>query len=176
LKNLGEDYKEWYLELEIDKMAKFTSYAKDFNLDRDIIEKAQNFQNEFKELLEEDLSLDKFKEKYLDFKQRHDEFVKEYEIAMGDKMMIKDTEISQTQNKQEKENFKPIQGKSKNKETYKDNNIKNELLKKLLENSFDTRKQLELLFGTKFDDDKSYNEFNQLFSQIKLNNNVDLRV
>ncbi|MCH5337016.1 MAG: hypothetical protein J1D99_06355, partial [Campylobacter sp.] len=78
------------------------------------------------------------------------------------KMMIKDTEISQTQNKQEKENFKPIQGESKNKETYKDNNITNEFLKKLLENHFDTKKQLELLFGAKFNDDKSNNELKNI--------------
>lgn len=34
-----------------------------------------------------DLNLQDFQEKYLNFKQKHDEFVKEYEKAMSDKMM-----------------------------------------------------------------------------------------
>lgn len=34
-----------------------------------------------------DLNLQDFQEKYLNFKQKHDEFVKEYEKVMGDKMM-----------------------------------------------------------------------------------------
>nr|WP_240811453.1 hypothetical protein [Campylobacter helveticus] len=41
----------------------------------------------------------------------------------------------------------PIQSESQNKETYKDDNAKNELLKKLLENKFGKSEELELLFG-----------------------------
>ncbi|EOH1891275.1 hypothetical protein ACLWOK_001860, partial [Campylobacter coli] len=37
--------------------------------------------------------------------------------------------------------FKAIQGESKNKETYKDDNAKNELVKKLLEDKFSTSKE-----------------------------------
>ncbi|MDL0108608.1 hypothetical protein NYG93_05950, partial [Campylobacter felis] len=47
----------------------------------------------------------------------------------------------------EKNNFTPIQSESQNKETYKDDNAKNELLKKLLENKFGKSEELELLFG-----------------------------
>ncbi|MEE6530807.1 transporter substrate-binding domain-containing protein, partial [Campylobacter coli] len=40
-----------------------------------------------------------------------------------------------------------MQGESKNKETYKDDSTRNELVKKLLEGKFSTSKELELLFG-----------------------------
>lgn len=46
-----------------------------------------------------------------------------------------------------------MQSKSKNKETYKDDNAKNELIKKLLKNEFSTSEELEILFGMKFSDD-----------------------
>ncbi|ELF2320756.1 hypothetical protein RBO56_001188 [Campylobacter lari] len=47
--------------------------------------------------------------------------------------------------------LKPIQAESKNKETYKDDNIRNELVKKLLENKFSTSDELKILFGVKID-------------------------
>ncbi|HBK1875504.1 TPA: hypothetical protein LGC02_002181, partial [Campylobacter coli] len=53
--------------------------------------------------------------------------------------------------KEDKEKpFKPIQAESQNKETYKDDNVRNELVKKLLEGKFSTSDELELLFGMKF--------------------------
>ncbi|EJO0336963.1 hypothetical protein NQ374_001981, partial [Campylobacter coli] len=52
--------------------------------------------------------------------------------------------------KEDKEKpFKPIQAESQNKETYKDDNVRNELVKKLLEGKFSTSDELELLFGMK---------------------------
>ncbi|ENY9536042.1 hypothetical protein ACF3QU_001888, partial [Campylobacter jejuni] len=65
--------------------------------------------------------------------------------------------------KEDKKTFKPIQAESKNKETYKDDNAKNELLKKLLENKFGKSEELELLFGMKFSDDDA-GEFNKFLS------------
>ncbi|EOH1397533.1 hypothetical protein ACLSM5_001828, partial [Campylobacter coli] len=62
----------------------FVSYSQMFHLGLDITKKASNFRKEFNNLMQEDLTLEEFKTKYLDFKQRHDEFVKEYEMAMGD--------------------------------------------------------------------------------------------
>ncbi|MBX2336781.1 hypothetical protein I8914_02000, partial [Campylobacter coli] len=70
------------------------------------------------------------------------------EMAMGDKMLLSSDDEIITQ--QSEKPFKAIQGESKNKETYKDNNISSEFLKKLLENSFNKAKELELLFGMKF--------------------------
>ncbi|EAI5623800.1 hypothetical protein B5L02_08660, partial [Campylobacter upsaliensis] len=58
----------------------------------------------------------------------------------------------------------PIQSESQNKETYKDDNAKNELLKKLLENKFGKSEELELLFGIKFSDDKT-GEFSKILSK-----------
>lgn len=57
-------------------------------MDLILLKKHLIFRNEFNKLLQEDLSLDECKNKYMDFKQRHDEFVKEFEIAMGDKMLL----------------------------------------------------------------------------------------
>ncbi len=120
------------------------------------------------------------KTKYLDFKQRHDEFVKslkEAEKAKGidyDKYPtgkpIDDTKaIEEAQKKR-----KPIQAESKNKETYKDDNTRNELVKKLLEGKFSTSDELELLFGMKFSDDNT-GEFNKILSLNSTPKSIDIK-
>ncbi|RTK00897.1 hypothetical protein C3H41_09095, partial [Campylobacter jejuni] len=60
------------------------------------------------------------------------------------------------------------------KETYKDDNIRNELVKKLLEDKFSTSKELELLFGMKFSDD-SAGEFNKFLSQNTSAKIIDIK-
>ncbi|EAK4512026.1 hypothetical protein C3783_10445, partial [Campylobacter coli] len=139
----------------------FVSYSKMFHLGYDIIKKADEFYKEFDALISKDLSLNEFKTKYIDFKQRHDEFVKEYEMAMGDKMLLSSDDEIITQ--QSEKPFKAIQGESKNKETYKDDNTRNELLRKLLETKFGTSDELEILFGMNFSDDDA-GEFNKILS------------
>ncbi len=69
---------------EQSKLKSFTSYALDFKLPKDIIEQAKAFETEFDTLIGDDsLSLEEFKQKYLDFKTRHDEFVKAFDEALG---------------------------------------------------------------------------------------------
>ncbi|EDP5482302.1 hypothetical protein GIT89_06005 [Campylobacter jejuni] len=75
--------------------------------------------------------------------------------------------------KEDKEAFKPIQAESKNKETYKDDNTRNELVKKLLEDKFSTSKELELLFGMKFSDDTG--EFNKILSLNSAPKSIDIK-
>ncbi|EPX1961399.1 hypothetical protein ACWXJ8_001885, partial [Campylobacter coli] len=70
--------------------------------------------------------------------------------------------------------FKAIQAKSKNKETYKDDSTRNELVKKLLEGKFNTSKELELLFGMKFSDD-SAGEFNKFLSSNSAPKSIDIK-
>ncbi|ENI6501419.1 hypothetical protein ABZM47_000354, partial [Campylobacter coli] len=70
--------------------------------------------------------------------------------------------------------FKAIQGESKNKETYKDDNAKNELLKKLLENKFGKSEELELFFGVKFSDDDA-GEFNKILSLNSAPKSIDIK-
>ncbi|EIX7700025.1 hypothetical protein MK749_001621, partial [Campylobacter coli] len=62
----------------------------------------------------------------------------------------------------------------KNKETYKDDNAKNELLKKLLENKFGKSEELELLFGVKFSDDDA-GEFNKILSLNSAPKSIDIK-
>ncbi|HEB9350672.1 TPA: hypothetical protein RZK41_000367 [Campylobacter coli] len=164
LKNLGKD-DNWDIKDEDIKLMNFSSYSKMFNLGSDIAIKASNFRNEFNKLLQEDLTLEEFKTKYLDFKQRHDEFVKEFETAMGDNLLVKPIN--------ESESFKPIQAESKS-ETYKDDSKMNELLKKLLEGKFSTSKELELLFGMKFSDDDT-GEFNKILSLNSAPKSIDIK-
>lgn len=77
--------------------------------------------------------------------------------------------------KEDKEKpFKPIQAESKNKETYKDDNTRNDLVKKLLEGKFSTSKELELLFGMKFSDDAG--EFNKVLSLNSVPKSIDIKV
>ncbi|ECP8958783.1 hypothetical protein FU614_03525, partial [Campylobacter jejuni] len=70
--------------------------------------------------------------------------------------------------------FKPIQAESKNKETYKDDSTRNELVKKLLEGKFSTSKELELLFGMKFSDDDA-GEFNKILSLNSTPKSIDIK-
>ncbi|WP_435369809.1 hypothetical protein [Campylobacter jejuni] len=140
---------------------------------------AMDLDKEYQEMINSNMSLEEFKTKYLDFKQRHDEFVKslkEAEKAKGidyDKYPtgkpIDDTKaIEEAQKKR-----KPIQAESKNKETYKDDNKMNELLKKLLENKFSTSDELEILFGMKFSDDAG--EFNKILSLNSTPKSIDIK-
>ncbi len=76
--------------------------------------------------------------------------------------------------KEDKKTFKPIQAESKNKETYKDDNTRNELLRKLLETKFGTSDELELLFGMKFSDD-SAGEFNKFLSSNSAPKSIDIK-
>ncbi|EAJ5361107.1 hypothetical protein HB320_000117 [Campylobacter coli] len=140
---------------------------------------AMDLDKEYQEMINSNMSLEEFKTKYLDFKQRHDEFVKslkEAEKAKGidyDKYPtgkpIDDTKaIEEAQKKR-----KPIQAESKS-ETYKDDNKMNELLKKLLETKFSTSDELELLFGMKFSDDDT-GEFNKILSLNSAPKSIDIK-
>ncbi|EAC1346541.1 hypothetical protein C3V45_00115 [Campylobacter coli] len=140
---------------------------------------AMDLDKEYQEMINSNMSLEEFKTKYLDFKQRHDEFVKslkEAEKAKGidyDKYPtgkpIDDTKaIEEAQKKR-----KPIQAESKS-ETYKDDNKMNELLKKLLETKFSTSDELEILFGMKFSDDDT-GEFNKILSLNSAPKSIDIK-
>ncbi|EAH4919608.1 hypothetical protein P8O31_000808 [Campylobacter coli] len=140
---------------------------------------AMDLDKEYQEMINSNMSLEEFKTKYLDFKQRHDEFVKslkEAEKAKGidyDKYPtgkpIDDTKaIEEAQKKR-----KPIQAESKS-ETYKDDNKMNELLKKLLETKFSTSDELEILFGMKFSDDNT-GEFNKILSLNSAPKSIDIK-
>ncbi|EAJ4463218.1 hypothetical protein JYX59_001690 [Campylobacter coli] len=172
LKDFNPAYTKWDPTTEKMMLGFFVSYSKMFHLGYDIIKKADEFYKEFDALISKDLSLNEFKTKYIDFKQRHDEFVKEYEMAMGDKMLLSSDDEIITQ--QSEKPFKAIQGESKNKETYKDDNVRNELVKKLLEGKFSTSDELELLFGMKFSDD-SAGEFNKILSLNSTPKSIDIK-
>ncbi len=111
-------------------------------------------------------SIDEFKEKYLELQKKY--FVDFNNIDSSQKKLQENLE----ENKEE--TFKPIQAESKNKEIYKDDNARNELVKKLLEGKFSTSKELELLFGMKFSDDDA-GEFNQFLSQNTSAKIIDIK-
>ncbi|HEH5017936.1 TPA: hypothetical protein SG692_001775, partial [Campylobacter coli] len=135
----------------------YINRAKNLGDDK-LIKTIKNLGDEYNKLINSNMSLEEFKTKYLDFKQRHDEFVKSLEEAEKAKGVdysnpLKNTNSKETSEEGKEKPFKPIQTESKNKETYKDDNIRNELVKKLLEGKFSTSKELEILFGVKFSDD-----------------------
>ncbi|EDO8878620.1 hypothetical protein GNZ76_05835 [Campylobacter coli] len=113
--------------------------------------------------------IDEFKKQWLEMKAKSDE--------MGEVYKAKQKEVisSQETSEEDKEKpFKPIQAESKNKETYKDDNKMNELLKKLLETKFGTSDELEILFGMKFSDDNA-GEFNKILSLNSAPKSIDIR-
>ncbi|HED8268566.1 TPA: hypothetical protein R6D13_001507 [Campylobacter jejuni] len=156
----------------------YINRAKNLGDDK-LIKTIENLGDEYNKLINSNMSLEEFKTKYLDFKQRHDEFVKSLEEAEKAKGVDYSNPLKNTNNKETSEEgkekpFKPIQAESKNKETYKDDNIRNELVKKLLEDKFSTSKELELLFGVKFSDDDA-GEFNKILSLNSAPKSIDIK-
>ncbi|EAI2592194.1 hypothetical protein GN731_09780, partial [Campylobacter coli] len=137
----------------------YINRAKNLGDDK-LIKTIENLGDEYNKLINSNMSLEEFKTKYLDFKQRHDEFVKSLEETEKAKGVdysnpLKNINNKETSEEDKEKPFKPIQAESKNKETYKDDNVRNELVKKLLEGKFSTSDELELLFGMKFSDDNT---------------------
>ncbi|HAA2027672.1 hypothetical protein AJ886_05070 [Campylobacter sp. BCW_6465] len=156
----------------------YINRAKNLGDDK-LIKTIENLGDEYNKLINSNMSLEEFKTKYLDFKQRHDEFVKSLEEAEKAKGVDYSNPLKNTNNKETSEEgkekpFKPIQAESKNKETYKDDNIRNQLVKKLLEGKFSTSKELEILFGVKFSDDDA-GEFNKILSLNSAPKSIDIK-
>ncbi|EOD9325154.1 Cj0814 family flagellar-dependent secreted protein [Campylobacter coli] len=141
---------------------------------------AMDLDKEYQEMINSNMSLEEFKTKYLDFKQRHDEFVKSLEEAEKAKGIdydiyptgkpIDDTKAIEEAQKNKR---KPIQAESKS-ETYKEDNTRNELLRKSLETKFGKSDELEILFGMKFSDDDA-GEFNKILSLNSAPKSIDIR-
>ncbi len=157
----------------------YINRAKNLGDDK-LIKTIENLGDEYNKLINSNMSLEEFKTKYLDFKQRHDEFVKSLEEAEKAKGVdysnpLKNTNNKETSEEDKEKPFKPIQAESKNKETYKDDNVRNELVKKLLEDKFNTSKELEILFGVKFSDDDDAGEFNKILSSNSAPKSIDIK-
>ncbi|MDO42385.1 hypothetical protein EB405_09110, partial [Campylobacter coli] len=105
------------------------------------------------DLFSSNLSIEEFKQKWLNLTINLEPSNKTIEQIAREDLKAKEEQKPRT----------PIQSESQNKETYKDDNAKNELLKKLLENKFGKSEELELLFGVKFSDDDA-GEFNKFLS------------
>ncbi|EFP5322813.1 hypothetical protein H1H13_001765, partial [Campylobacter coli] len=145
----------------------YINRAKNLGDDK-LIKTIENLGDEYNKLINSNMSLEEFKTKYLDFKQRHDEFVKSLEETEKAKGVdysnpLKNINNKETSEEDKEKTFKPIQAESQNKETYKDDSKMNELVKKLLENKFGKSEELELLFGMNFSDDNT-GEFNKFLS------------
>ncbi|WP_337201574.1 hypothetical protein [Campylobacter sp. W0014] len=148
----------------------YTNRAKNLGDDK-LIKTIEKLGKEYNELINSNMSLNEFKTKYLDFKERYDDFIEnleaeekakgiDYSIDIASGQSISNNKNKKTQDDNTQKSFKPIQVESKNKETYKDDNIRNELIKKLLENKFDLAKELEILFNVKIDNDNTNNNSN----------------
>ncbi|WP_215432760.1 Cj0814 family flagellar-dependent secreted protein [Campylobacter coli] len=156
----------------------YINRAKNLGDDK-LIKTIENLGDEYNKLINSNMSLEEFKTKYLDFKQRHDEFVKSLEETEKAKGVdysnpLKNTNNKETSEEDKEKPFKPIQAESKNKETYKDDSKMNELVKKLLENKFGKSEELELLFGVKFSDDDA-GEFNKILSLNSTPKSIDIK-
>ncbi|EFS7970555.1 hypothetical protein HW063_000514 [Campylobacter coli] len=156
----------------------YINRAKNLGDDK-LIKTIENLGDEYNKLINSNMSLEEFKTKYLDFKQRHDEFVKSLEETEKAKGVdysnpLKNINNKETSEEDKEKTFKPIQAESKNKETYKDDSKMNELVKKLLENKFGKSEELELLFGMNFSDDNT-GEFNKILSLNSTPKSIDIK-
>ena len=130
----------WDINSDFFKISIYAKSSQTYNLGSDITKLAQSLRDEYKDLVNSNISLDEFKEKYLDFKQRHDAFVALYKEAMnGAKINIdKDNNGNlniKIQKNLDDENkpFSPIQAESKN-ETYTYDDIAKNFFLTFLEN------------------------------------------
>ncbi|EOW0926608.1 hypothetical protein ACN2DH_001392 [Campylobacter upsaliensis] len=129
----------------------------------------EDLQREYISIYHTSMDIEEFKQRWLELQSKHDSRLSE--IAEQSQRDI-EKEMQMLQTKETKNPRTPIQSESQNKETYKDDNAKNELLKKLLENKFGKSEELELLFGIKFSDDKT-GEFSKMLSKTK--KSVDIK-
>ncbi|EAL9877555.1 hypothetical protein D1Z29_09805, partial [Campylobacter coli] len=102
------------------------------------------------DLFSSNLSIEEFKQKWLNLTINLEPSNKTIEQIVREDLKAKEEQKPRT----------PIQSESQNKETYKDDNTRNELLRKLLETKFGTSDELEILFGMNFSDDNT-GEFNK---------------
>ncbi|EAH5418733.1 hypothetical protein A8271_08880 [Campylobacter coli] len=116
------------------------------------------------DLFSSNLSIEEFKQKWLNLTINLEPSNKTIEQIVREDLKAKEEQKPRT----------PIQSESQNKETYKDDNAKNELLKKLLENKFGKSEELELLFGVKFSDDDA-GEFNKFLSSNSAPKSIDIK-
>ncbi|EAI6065633.1 hypothetical protein B8108_04690 [Campylobacter coli] len=116
------------------------------------------------DLFSSNLSIEEFKQKWLNLTINLEPSNKTIEQIAREDLKAKEEQKPRT----------PIQSESQNKETYKDDNAKNELLKKLLENKFGKSEELELLFGVKFSDDGA-GEFNKFLSSNSAPKSIDIK-
>ncbi|EAI8052723.1 hypothetical protein CSL17_00155 [Campylobacter upsaliensis] len=121
----------------------------------------EDLQREYISLYHTSMDIEEFKQKWLELQSKHNSRLNE--IAEQSRKDI-EKEMQTLANQETKKPRTPIQSESQNKETYKDDNAKNELLKKLLENKFGKSEELELLFGIKFSDDKA-SELSKMLSK-----------
>ncbi len=116
------------------------------------------------DLFSSNLSIEEFKQKWLNLTINLEPSNKTIEQIVREDLKAKEEQKPRT----------PIQSESKNKETYKDDSTRNELVKKLLEGKFSTSKELELLFGMKFSDDDA-GEFNKILSLNSTPKSIDIK-
>ncbi|EAK1590899.1 hypothetical protein ACTNKS_000224 [Campylobacter upsaliensis] len=121
----------------------------------------EDLQREYISIYHTSMDIEEFKQRWLELQSKHDSRLSE--IAEQSQRDI-EKEMQMLQTKETKNPRTPIQSESQNKETYKDDNAKNELLKKLLENKFGKSDELEILFGIKFSNDKT-GEFGKILSK-----------
>ncbi|HAN0670432.1 MULTISPECIES: hypothetical protein [Campylobacter] len=116
------------------------------------------------DLFSSNLSIEEFKQKWLNLTINLEPSNKTIEQIVREDLKAKEEQKPRT----------PIQSESQNKETYKDDNVRNELVKKLLEGKFSTSDELELLFGMKFSDDNT-GEFNKILSLNSAPKSIDIK-
>ncbi|EAI5892654.1 hypothetical protein B7A62_04555 [Campylobacter coli] len=116
------------------------------------------------DLFSSNLSIEEFKQKWLNLTINLEPSNKTIEQIVREDLKAKEEQKPRT----------PIQSESQNKETYKDDNTRNELLRKLLETKFGTSDELEILFGMNFSNDNA-GEFNKILSSNSTPKSIDIK-
>ncbi|WP_300702856.1 hypothetical protein [uncultured Campylobacter sp.] len=130
----------WDMNSDFFKISIYVKSSQIRNLGSGIVNLTQSLRDEYKELINSNISLDEFKKKYLDFKKRHDGFVALYKEALNGAKISIDKDNNGNLNikiqkdlNDEKKPFTPIQAESKS-ETFTYDDIAKNFFLTFLEN------------------------------------------
>ena len=128
--NFNSSTSSYSSSLDIIGLSLNLALSKEYNLNSQ--NKASNFLQRYKELLNSNLSLDEFKDEYVKFKKEYEDFLQNFSKELKEKELSKIPSVDLNLN-DEKKAFTPIQAESKN-ETYTYDDIAKNFFLTFLEN------------------------------------------
>ena len=154
--NFNSSTSSYSSSLDIIGLSLNLALSKEHNLSSQ--NEASNFLQRYKELLNSNLSLDEFKNEYLNFKKEYESFLQGFSKELKEKELSKIPNDDLNENKNDKPSFTPIQAESKS-ETFTYDDIAKNFFLTFLENERKKGNDVLELLEKLFKVDKSKIDF-----------------